>query len=447
MKDFIKVLCSRFISKQAQRMAIVATGAIIVALSAAVPLSAQTYQGFGATTSGGQGQQVYHVTTLNDAGPGSLRDALLLGNRYISFDVAGEIVLGSKLPVRGAFITIDGFSAPSPGITLKNAGLNISGLKGAHDLVVRGIRVRDSAEDGIQVVDGAYNVVIDHVSINGSADGNLDIGTGSHDVTVSWSIFSGNQSNMLIKFNPSHVTLHHNLFVNSIQRNPQVRIDNVGTVATATTVDMRNNLVWDWVGGSGTQVWHGPWANIVENYYAANGGDAQDALNVSNGTRAFLINNFSLDARNVNLGGTELMPFAAPTVDTTDACIAAHFIVANAGAAPRDAVDQQHLLEILLPPPPCARPRLTHPAPGSVLGGAAVTFNWSAEGPKVNSWRLLIGSTQGADDIYDSTSLQPSRLSRTVENLPLDGRTIWVRLRFALNGQQFSDYRFTAAQK
>ena len=445
MKDFIKILHSGLFPKRAQWLTLIATGAILVALSAAVPLSAQIYQGFGATTPGGQGQPVYHVTNLNDSGPGSLRDALLLGNRYVSFDVAGEILLGSKLPVRGAFITIDGFSAPSPGITLRNAGLNVSGIKGAHDLIVRGIRVRDSGEDGIQVVDGAYNVIIDHVSIDGSVDGNLDIGTGSHDVTVSWSIFSGTDTNMLIKFNPSRVTLHHNLYINSTQRNPQVRIDNIGTLATDTTVDMRNNLVWDWAGGSGTMIWHGPWANIVENYYAANGGDADDALTVSNGARAFVINNFSLDALNVNLGGTELMPFPAPAVDTIDACIAAHAILASAGVTPRDAVDQQHLSEILLPPPPCARPRLTHPAPGSVLGGSAVTFNWSPEGQKVNNWRLLIGSTQGADDIYDSSPLQPSRLSRTVEVLPLDGRTIWVRLRFGLNGPQFSDYRFTAA--
>jgi hypothetical protein len=139
------------------------------------------------------------------------------------------------------------------------------------------------------------------------------------------------------------------------------------------------------------------------------------------------------------------VPFPAPAVDTTDACVAAHAILAGAGVTPRDTLEQEHLAEILLPPPPCARPRLIHPAPGSVLGGSAVTFEWSPEGQKVNSWRLLIGSTQGADDIYNSGSLQPSRLSRTVQNLPLDGRTVWVRLRFGLNGQQFSDYKFTAA--
>jgi hypothetical protein len=439
------ILHGRLFAKLARRVALTGVGLILGALYPVGPISAQTYQGFGAATPGGAGQPVYHVTNLNDSGPGSLRDAVFQGNRYVVFDVAGEIALASKVPVRGAFVTIDGSSAPSPGITLKNAGLNISGIKGAHDLIVRGIRVRGSAEDGIQIVDGAYNIVIDHVSIDGSADGNLDLGTGSHDVTISWSIFSGNDTNMLIKFNPSRVSLHNNLFVNAIQRNPQVRIDNIGTVATDTTVDMRNNLVWDWGGGSGTLIWHGPWANVVENYYAANGGDSADALTVSDGARAFVTNNFSLDALNVNIGGTEGIPFAAPIVDTIDACAAAQAILAAAGAPPRDAVDQQHLSEILLPPPPCARPRLTHPAPGTVLGGSAVTFEWSPEGKKVNSWRLLIGSTQGANDLYDSTNLQPSRLSRTVQNLPLDGRTIWVRLRFSLNGQQFSDYKFTAA--
>jgi hypothetical protein len=445
MMNFIGILRRLNCLLITHRPVSVLIGGLLASFVLIAPLSAQTYQGFGADTPGGTGQPVYHVTNLNDSGPGSLRDAVFQGNRHVVFDVAGEIVLASKIPVRGSFVTIDGLSAPAPGITLRNAGLNISGLKGAHDVIVRGIRVRDSAEDGIQVVDGAYNIVIDHVSIDGSADGNIDIGTGSHDVTVSWSILYGSDSNMLIKFNPSRVTLHHNLFAHSIQRNPQVRIDNNGGVANDTTLDMRNNLVWDWAGGSGTLVWHGPWANVVENYYAANGGDAPDALIVSDGARAFLTNNFSLDGLNVNIGGTELAPFAAAAVDTADACVAAHAILAGAGVTPRDALEQQHLAEILLPPPPCARPRLTQPAPGSVLGGSAVTFEWSPEGKKVNSWRLMIGSTQGENDLYDSGNLQPSRLSRTVQKLPLDGRTIWVRLRFSLNGQQFSDYKFTAA--
>lgn len=316
--------------------------------------NAASHQGFGAGTPGGEGQAVYHVTNLNDSGQGSLRDAVSQGNRHIVFDVGGEILLGAKLAVRGAFITIDGFTAPSPGITLKNAGLNISGNKGAHDVIVQGIRVRGSSEDGIQIVEGAYNVVIDHVSIQGSADGNLDIGTGTHDVTISWSIFAepaGDEKNMLIKYNPSRITLHHNMFLNAKQRNPQVRIDDAGTLARDTTLDMRNNLVWGWQGGYGTLIWYGPWANVADNFYSAAGGDPETALRVSDGARVFAAGNFSQDGLTsyINGQGTEPVPFQAPLVDTTDACTAAHLLLSDAGVKPRDAVDQQYLSAISLP--------------------------------------------------------------------------------------------------
>ncbi len=82
---------------------------------------------------------------------------------------------------------------------------------------MRGIRVRDAPLDGIQIANSAYNVVIDHVSISGSGDGNLDITESSHDVTVSWSILAAPASdkNMLIKYNASRISLHHNLFTQS----------------------------------------------------------------------------------------------------------------------------------------------------------------------------------------------------------------------------------------
>jgi hypothetical protein len=128
-----------------------AVGVLLLISGAARIAEAQSsaHQGFGAITLGGRGGALVRVTTLDDAGKGSLREALRHGHRTIVFDVAGEIALKSHLYVQGAFVTIDGLSAPPPGITLRGHGLVIRGNRGAHDVIVRGIRVRDSAIDGI----------------------------------------------------------------------------------------------------------------------------------------------------------------------------------------------------------------------------------------------------------------------------------------------------------
>lgn len=323
---------------------------------ASVEAIATTYQGFGATTPGGSGGTVVHVTNLNNSGPGSFRDAVSQGNRYIVFDVGGEIVLDCKkyIYVAGAFITIDGFTAPPPGITLRGCGLSIRGDKGGHNVIVRGIKVRNAVNDGIQLRAGAYNVVIDHVSIHGSGDGNLDITKGSHDVTVSWSILAepaGKQKNMLISRNPSRISVHHNIFVKARQRNPKVKTE---APATDTTIDMRNNLVWDWGEGSGTKIVPGPRANIVNNFYSSPNSPPEDkkkALKVKNGARVYVDGNFSADnlPTDINAVGNEKNPFPAPFVDTLDACAAARQVLARAGARPLDLVDQRYLSAISLP--------------------------------------------------------------------------------------------------
>lgn len=338
------------------------------------------YQGFGATTRGGSGGTIVRVANLNDSGPGSFRDAVSKGNRTVVFDVGGELVLTKTVEIRGAFITVDGFTAPAPGITLKNYGLSMSGTRGAHDIIVRGMRVRDAGvggdkvqSDGMNVIKGAYNVVIDHVSIQGSEDGNLDIGTDSRDVTVSWSIFAEprtNQKNMLIKYNPSRISLHHNIFVHAQQRNPQVAIDNAGTPATDTTLDMRNNLVWDWRGGYGTLIWSGARANVVNNFYSSPRSSAKDqkqalVVGAMQGSgeklaavaRVYTSGNYSADKleQDINKVGNEKSHFPAPLVDTQDACPAAHAVLAGAGARPLDSIDQKYLSAISLPA--CAEKR------------------------------------------------------------------------------------------
>jgi pectate lyase len=316
--------------------------AILLAALTASAAAAGPDQGFGTHTPGGRGQPLVRVTTLEDSGPGSLREALLGGHRTVVFDVAGEIVLLDHLFVGGPFVTIDGTSAPAPGITLRERGLVIRGSRGVHDVIVRGLRVRDSAHDGIQVSYGAYNVVIDHVSIDGSADGNLDITQGSHDVTVAWSVLSGNGKNMLVKFFPARVTLHHNAFVESTTRNPQVRIDDDGTLASETTADIRNNVVANWQ-GYGTLIWEGVRANVVNNYFTR----SDEALAVR-GASAWTSGNVSGNGGRLDTHVTNSVPFPAAAVDTQDACTAARAVLREAGVRPLDARDQQSLSRVLL---------------------------------------------------------------------------------------------------
>lgn len=383
-----------------------------------------SYQGFGASTLGGSGGSVVRVTTLDDSGPGSFRDAVSRGNRTVVFDVGGEIALSTYLYVLGANVTIDGFTAPAPGITIKNYGLIIRGNKGAHDVIVRGIRVRNAAIDGIQIAYGAYNVVIDHVSVTGSADGNIDITEGSRDITVSWSIIGANGKNMLVKYNPSRITLHHNLFVASGSRSPQVRIDDGETaVATETTADIRNNVMANWNSGYGTLVWHGPRANVVNNFYST----AKDAIAVT-AARAYVAGNLALGGGEINLG-TEASPFAAPGVDTQEACAAALRVLASAGVRPLDTTDQQLLSAVAAPACDPDSPVLAADPPSlsfqAVEGGPnppQQTLTVVDEGNAAVDWVATVATASGGSWLKTApasgTTPSPLGIAGNVDGLP-----------------------------
>jgi pectate lyase len=353
------------------------------------------YQGFGAATRGGSGGTLFRVITLDDNGddenpvPGSLRDAVSQGSRYIVFDVAGTIVLKTHLWVEADHLTIDGLSAPPPGITLTRYGIILRGNRGAHDVIVRGLRIRDLVRsppvdtqfDGIQIAYGAFNIVADHISLHGADDGSIDITDDAHDVTVSWSILGPPKSgkNMLIKYHPSRISLHHNLFVNSGSRNPQIGIDNERTPATEITVDMRNNLVWKF--GGGTLVAKGSWANIVSNYYSKSSGAIQVKTKGRAYTRGNVVHNSTAD---INRVGKESAPFPAAPVDTTDAATAACQVFHGVGVRPLDIIDQGLLKSIALPG--CGTQggvpsvQITAPASDSALAGTT-TLSASTAGP------------------------------------------------------------------
>ncbi len=113
-------------------------------------------------------------------------------------------------------------------------------LNGTHNVVVRNLRIRDSYipgdwdgkrsdndNDGVRL-DTAHHVWIDHVTFERLGDGLVDVRKDSDYVTLSWNVFGAHNKAVGVGWTPNVVTkltLHHNWFSNTYQRNAS--IDNV----------------------------------------------------------------------------------------------------------------------------------------------------------------------------------------------------------------------------
>jgi hypothetical protein len=91
---------------------------------------------------------------------------------------------------------------------------------------------------------------------------------------------------------------------------------------------------------------------------------------------------------------------------------------------------------------------LQSPTPDSTLPGSSVTFDWStgmdlAQDAFIAN-RLTVGSSEGADDIFDTGAslLAAGSTSVTATGLPTDGEMIYVRLWTGTNF--FNDYTYDA---
>ena len=196
---------------------------------------------------------MYAVTTLDDDGPGSLRDALREGDRTIVFRVSGTIVLSSELMLTRPNVTIAGQTAPGDGICIRRFPLR---LRGVHDVVIRHLRIRVGDEagrplDGLEVRD-SHDGMIDHCSVSWTIDEALSTWHGTRHLTVQWCLISEplhrsvhrEPHGFAASLGGVETSCHNNAFVHAAGRNPSIA---GGDHDHTIRMDYRNNVVYNWL--------------------------------------------------------------------------------------------------------------------------------------------------------------------------------------------------------
>ena len=270
------------------------------------------YEGYGNISVGGAGGTVFWVdATLADPGsPGSdphsgthadpctLRKALDGSNRVIKFATAGTITLNSNLYVRGSNLTIDGFTSPSPGVTITQTHSTHGTLNfvprnnvAGHDYIVNHLRcdgLYDESQDhtvGWAVIStdadnggsSLSKMIFDHLTVRDLQDkftlwGKVD------SVTLSNTLFYRSVLATLVSFYgapydllKTDISFHHNVWAENGERNPQLR-------GWIRNFDYVNNVIFHWGyfdgWGYGVRIknnWGGDeeeiFGNFVNNYF------------------------------------------------------------------------------------------------------------------------------------------------------------------------------------
>jgi len=328
-------------------------------------------EGYGTTTPGGRGGRVIHVTNLNDAGVGSLRDALTAtGARTVVFDVSGyirlnsEIMIGDYQVTAQDFLTVAGQTAPSPGITVIG-----SLIVRANDVLIQHIRVRPGISgfsvrrDALAIEGPCSRIVIDHVSVSWAGNGGKNFSTAGtvNDVTISNSITSeAFPYGLLLSENDRRVSIVRTLFAHNFDRNPEAK--------GGAWVALINNMVYN-PGGGGRPlmgIWANPTAeapqegpnlvNLLGN--TAKLGPTGSGLNwefdysLTAGSQAYSFDNSFTVTFESGTGAVAVSspPFALPAgLTILGSGQVEGYITANAGARPadRDGVDTRIIGDVI----------------------------------------------------------------------------------------------------
>ncbi|MDQ8181439.1 hypothetical protein [Pelagicoccus sp. SDUM812005] len=322
--------------------------------SAADPLPAfPGAAGFGKYAQGARGgtkPEVYIVDSLaDDDSPGTLRHAIdsVKGKRgrFIVFRIGGVITLQESRPlvIDSPFITIAGQTAPLGGICIRGEGLEIR--DGAHDIIVRGLRVRPSDlhysvntaprnRDAIKVGELAESdpslrdIIIDHCSFSWGTDETASAYRACQNVTFQYNIIESSLRDSIHEdetapveyHNAKHgmgmvigpwtrnVTLYRNLIAHHEYRNPFLK--------QTDQSELINNYIYNF-GNAGGQLsgsikvgTHPLKAHVIANYWLG-GPDTTthkdrlvrfNGIDSSSGSKIFLRGNAA------SFSGYELLP-------------------------------------------------------------------------------------------------------------------------------------------
>lgn len=236
-------------------------------------------EGGGMFTAGGRGGKVIVVTSLEDEGPGTLREACETGGaRIVVFNVSGIIRLKSPINVRAPYITIAGQTAPGDGVCVTGESFLID----THDVIIRHTRFRRGASD-VNRRDDALggnavgNIIIDHCSASWGLDENMSIyrhvyhrdqtGAGQKLPTVNITIQNSAFTEALDCYNHAfgatiggHNSMFvRNLFASNISRNASVGMDG--------DFNFVNNVIFNWWNRSVDGGDEKSFFNIINNYF------------------------------------------------------------------------------------------------------------------------------------------------------------------------------------
>lgn len=317
-------------------------------------------QGFGRFATGGRGGSVYFVTTTNDTGAGSFRDAVSVSGRTVIFRIGGVIDYKAPRYAPKPNITIAGQTAPGDGVTIYGDGLSFSG---SHNNIARFIRVRQgingsSGTDAMGIANG-HDMIFDHITSSWGRDETFSISGNITNITIQSSIISqGLQTHSaggLIQTDGG-VSILRTLYIDNDTRNPKVK----------GVSEFVNNVICNWetigynMGGDSAGE---SFVNVFNNYFMR--GPASGNTAIGGGNTDFHIyraNNWYDSNRNGLLDGADLPPASYGTHDAQGSpygypisigsayspLTAIKLAISDAGPSfRRDSVDERMITELI----------------------------------------------------------------------------------------------------